>query len=77
MEANSHAVKTHRTYTAGAVDTNLPANAEDMGLVPGLGIFHMPWDKKAYAPQLLSPHSRAQEPQPLSPHATTTEACTL
>ena len=25
------------------VDKNLPANAGDMGLIPGLERFHMPW----------------------------------
>ena len=26
----------------GTVDQNLPANAGDTGLIPGLGIFHVP-----------------------------------
>ena len=28
---------------AGTVGRNLPANVADMGLIPGLGRFHMPW----------------------------------
>ena len=33
---------------------NLPANAGDMGLSPGLGRFHMPRSNCAREPQLLS-----------------------
>ena len=33
---------------------NLPANAGDMGLRPGLGRSHMPWGNWAHEPQLLS-----------------------
>ena len=53
-----------------------PANAGDLGLIPGLGRFHMPWGSYAHAPQLLSLLcSRAQRSQLLSPCAATTEAC--
>ena len=31
------------------VDQDLPANAGDMGLVPGLGRFHMPYSNQACA----------------------------
>ena len=34
----------------------LPANAEDMGSSPGLGISHIPWSNWACEPQLLSLH---------------------
>ena len=44
------------------MDKNLPANAGDMGLVPGLGWFRM------------RRRNKAQEPQFLSPSAATTEA---
>ena len=53
---------------------NLPANAGDMGLSPGLGRSHMPRSNLARAPQLLSLCSRARELQLLRLHATTTEA---
>ena len=33
---------------------NLPANAGDTGLSPGLGRSHMPWSNWAHEPQLLS-----------------------
>ena len=33
---------------------NLPANAGDTGLSPGLGRSHMPWSNWAREPQLLS-----------------------
>ena len=35
-----------------AVDKNLPANARDMGLIPGPEDFHMPWSNQFY---LISP----------------------
>ena len=47
----------------GPLVKNLPANAEDTGLVPGLGRSHMPLGIKACAPQLLSPCSRVHERQ--------------
>ena len=34
---------------------NPPADAEDMGSVPGLGRFHVPWSGLAHALQLLKP----------------------
>ena len=45
----------------GSVVKNLPANAEDMGSIPGLGRFHMTWSNYTNAPQLLSPHTTAGE----------------
>ena len=30
-------------FPGGAVVKNPPANAEDMGSIPGLGRSHMPW----------------------------------
>ena len=30
-------------FQGGTVDRNLPANAGEMGLIPGPGRFHMPW----------------------------------
>ena len=41
-------------FPGGAVVENLPANAGDMGLSPGLGRSHMPWSNWACEPQLLS-----------------------
>ena len=47
-------------FPSGAVDKNLPANAGDMGLIPGPGRFHMaveqlsPW---ATATEACVPHS--------------------
>ena len=49
-------------FPGGVVNKNLPANAGDMGSVPGLGRFHMLWKPT----ELLNPHSRACEPQLLS-----------
>jgi len=31
-----------RNFLSGTVDKNLPANAGDMGLIPGPGRFHIP-----------------------------------
>ena len=64
----------NQDFPGGAVVRNLPVNAGDMGLSPGLGRSHMPRSNKAHAPQLLSLGSRAREPQLLSSRATTTEA---
>ena len=62
-------------FPGGTMVKNPPANAGDMGSIPGLGRSHMPRSNYARVPQLLSLCSRAQEPHQLSPHATTTEAC--
>ena len=41
------------------MDKNLPANAEDMGLIPGPGRFYMLRSNQAHVPQLLkSPCSK-------------------
>ena len=46
---------------------NLPANAGDTGLIPGLGRSHMPHNNEARAPQLLSLRSRAWELKQMKP----------
>ena len=46
---------------------NPPANAGDMGSIPGPGRSHMPWSSQAHAPQLLNLCSRAREPHLLKP----------
>ena len=61
--------KEFRDFPGGSVVKSLPANAGDMGSIPGPGRFHMPQSNKAYAPQLLSLCSRALESQLLSPCA--------
>ena len=61
-------------FPGGAVVKNPPANAGDMGSIPGPGRSHMPQSNKACALQLLSLHSRAHEPQLLSPLAATRES---
>ena len=33
-------------FPGGTVDWNPPANARDMGLIPGPGGFHMPWSNQ-------------------------------
>ena len=43
-------------FPGGAVVENLPANAGDMDLSPGLGGSHMPWSNWAHEPQLLILH---------------------
>ena len=44
-------------FPGGPMVRSLPANAEDVGLITGLGRFHMPGRNEAHAPQLLSPRS--------------------
>ena len=51
-----HKETPHRDFPGGPLDKNLLANAEDTGLIPGLGRFHIPQSKSAYVPQLLSPN---------------------
>ena len=46
---------------------NPPANAGDMGSIPGPERSHMPQSNYACVPQLLSLRSRAHEPQLLKP----------
>ena len=48
-------------FSGGPVDTNLPADAGDSGLIPGLGRFHMLWDNLPHVPQLRSLYPRAGE----------------
>ena len=52
-----------RGFPGGAVVKNPPANAGNMGSIPGPGRSHMPRSNEARAPQLLSLCSRASEPQ--------------
>ena len=40
-------------FAGGTVDKNPPAKAGNVGLIPGLGRFHMPRTTKAPVPQLL------------------------
>ena len=40
----------HLDFPGGPVLKNLPANASDMGLIPGLERFHLPWGKRATKP---------------------------
>ena len=44
-------------FPGGTVNRHLPANARDMGLIPGPGGFLMPWNNEAHGPQLLSPRA--------------------
>ena len=44
-----------RDFPGGPVVKNLPANAEDTGLIPVLGGSHMPWGNQIRALQLLKP----------------------
>ena len=36
--------KENRDFPDGTVNENPPANAGEVGLIPGLGKFHMPWN---------------------------------
>ena len=54
-------------FPSGPVVQDLPDNAGDTGLIPGLGRFHMPRGNLAHEPQLLNPCSRASELQQEKP----------
>ena len=43
-----------KDFPGGPMVENLPAKTGDMGSIPGLGRFHMPWGNWAYA---LEPES--------------------
>ena len=54
-------------FPGGSVVKNPPANAGDMGSIPGPGGSHMPQSNQAHTPQLLSLCSRAHAPQQEKP----------
>ena len=61
-------------FPGGAVDENLPANAEDMGLILGLGRFpHASEQLRLCIAMTESADPRASKSQLLSPRAATTE----
>ena len=57
----------YRGFPGGSVVKNPPANARDMGAIPGLGRLHVPQNNWAWVPQVLSLCSRAREAQLLKP----------
>ena len=65
----------NRDFPGGTVVRSPPANAGNMGWIPGLGRSHKPRSNWAREPQLLSLLSGGHVPQLLSPRATTAEAC--
>ena len=56
-------------FPGGAVDKNLPDNAGDAGLIPGLVRSLMLQGNEARGAQLLSLRSRAWDPRDCSPRA--------
>ena len=55
LKFKSNVIKNlNRGFPGGAVVENLPANAGDTGLSPGLGGSHVPQSSWAREPQLLS-----------------------
>ena len=70
-----HAVSQHfkklTGFPGGSLVKNLPANAGDMGLIPGPERSHMPWVMYTHEPQLLNLCSKARKLQLLSPCCTT------
>ena len=64
--------KTKTGLPVSPVVKNSPCNAGNMGLIPGLGRFHMPQNNQVGMPQLLSPYAASTEAvccKYLSPHA--------
>ena len=51
----------------GPVNKNLPANAGDTGLIPGLGRFHVLQGNWAHVPQLLTLCPKTIAPQQEKP----------
>ena len=51
----------HQGLPGGPMVKNPPANAGDMGSIPGLGRSHMLRSNQARVPQLLSLYSRAHK----------------
>ena len=45
-------------FPGDSVDENLPANAGDIGSIPGLGRFHMPPGNQARVPRACAPQPR-------------------
>ena len=43
LVGKKHVKTKAKDFPGGTVHKNLPANAEDVGSIPGLGRFHMPW----------------------------------
>ena len=64
-----------RDFLGSAVVKNLHASTGDMGSIPGLRRFHMPWSNQACEPQQTTPHApstvaytpRAHAPQQEKP----------
>ena len=55
-------------FPGDIVDKNPPANAGDMGSIPGPGRSHMPWSNQAPVSQLLKPaRLRAHAPPQKNP----------
>ena len=59
--------KSAKGFPGGSVVKNPPANAGDMGWIPGVGKSHMPQSDYTHGLQLLSLCSRAWEPQQEKP----------
>ena len=53
-KVNSSQRWTKQDYSGGSLVKNLPANAEDMGLTPGLGRSDMPWGQLSPCPTTTS-----------------------
>ena len=53
-------------FPGGSVVKNLPANAGDMGLSPGLGRFHMLWSNKALALEAMPSNKRSHHYEKLA-----------
>ena len=67
MKLDSSNSTKFKGFPGGSVIKDLPANAGDMGSIPGLGRSHMLRSKSAHEPQVLSLCSRAWELQLLKP----------
>ena len=62
-----HSVYLTWNFPGGPVAESPPANAGNMGSIPGLEGFHIPWNNWASTSQLQTPGSRAYVLQLLRP----------
>ena len=64
QEITAEIKKYREDMTGGLVVKNLPANAGDLGSIPGLGRFNVLLDSYVHLPQLQSSHATSTEPTP-------------
>ena len=62
VKIGNYNIKIDLVFPGGLVVKNPPANAGDMGSIPGPERSHMPWSSWACAPQLLGQCCKSCKP---------------